>query len=73
MSKTKKILAAITNEASQYLNTPFEMTKEILEEKLWDHYSELPNPLWYEQPIQTDINVDDIIKPEPEPKNDSKL
>ena len=41
---------------------------EIVEREMWDHYSELPNPLWYEQPIQTDINVDDIIKPEPEPK-----
>mgnify|MGYP001029003380 FL=1 len=22
--------------------------KDIVEEELWDHYSELPNPLWYE-------------------------
>lgn len=22
--------------------------KDIVEEGLWDHYSELPNPLWYE-------------------------
>ena len=22
--------------------------KDIVEELLWDHYSELPNPLWYE-------------------------
>jgi len=46
-------------------NKPKEITKEILEEELWDHYSELPNPLWYEQPIQID-NVDDKIKPAPQ-------
>jgi hypothetical protein len=22
--------------------------KDIVEEELWDHYSELPNPMWYE-------------------------
>ena len=22
--------------------------KDIVEEEIWDHYSELPNPLWYE-------------------------
>ena len=24
------------------------MTEEIIEKELWDHYSELPNPAWYE-------------------------
>jgi len=27
-----------------------DITINVLEEKLWDHYSELPNPLWYAQP-----------------------
>jgi len=22
--------------------------EEIIEKELWDHYSELPNPMWYE-------------------------
>ena len=26
-----------------------DITINVLEEKLWDHYSELPNPLWYAQ------------------------
>ena len=24
------------------------MAEEIVEKELWDHYSELPNPAWYE-------------------------
>ena len=24
------------------------MAEEIIEKELWDHYSELPNPAWYE-------------------------
>jgi len=24
-----------------------DITIDVLEERLWDHYSELPNPLWY--------------------------
>ena len=24
------------------------MNKDIVEAELWDHYSELPNPMWYE-------------------------
>lgn len=27
--------------------------KDIVEEELWDHYSELPNPLWYEYKDKT--------------------
>ena len=23
------------------------MSKDIVEEEMWDHYSELPNPMWY--------------------------
>jgi hypothetical protein len=26
-----------------------EEVKEVVEEELWDHYSGLPNPLWYER------------------------
>ena len=25
-----------------------EKESEIVERELWDHYSELPNPMWYE-------------------------
>jgi hypothetical protein len=38
------------------------ITINVLEEKLWDHYSELPNPLWYAQPIKTiDMKKDVVI------------
>ena len=32
-----------------------------MEEKLWDHYSELPNPLWYAQPIKTEDMKKDVV------------
>tara|TARA_R100001377_G_scaffold80361_1_gene59220 strand:- start:1105 stop:1308 length:204 start_codon:yes stop_codon:yes gene_type:complete len=31
---------------NKWLTTPTE--SEIVERGLWDHYSELPNPSWYE-------------------------
>ena len=39
-----------------------DITINVLEDKLWDHYSELPNPLWYAQPIKTiDMKKDVVI------------
>ena len=38
-----------------------EITIEVLEDKLWDHYSELPNPLWYAQPIKTNDMKKDVV------------
>lgn len=31
----------------------------IIEDELWDHYSGLPNPLWYQQEVVDDINFPD--------------
>ena len=33
--------------------------KDIVEEGLWDHYSELPNPLWYEYKEKEKENEDE--------------
>ena len=38
-----------------------DVTLDVLEEKLWDHYSELPNPLWYAQPVKTNKMKKDRI------------
>jgi len=38
-----------------------DVTLDVLEEKLWDHYSELPNPLWYAQPIKTNKMKKDVV------------
>jgi len=38
-----------------------EVTLNVLEEKLWDHYSELPNPLWYAQPIKINKMKKDVV------------
>tara|TARA_Y100001972_G_scaffold125902_1_gene178199 strand:- start:866 stop:1444 length:579 start_codon:yes stop_codon:yes gene_type:complete len=34
---------------------------DVLEDELWDHYSELPNPLWYAQPIKTNDMKKDVV------------
>ena len=33
------------------------MAAEIVEEQLWDHYSELPNPAWYEFKKTKNMNI----------------
>ena len=38
-----------------------EITIDVLEDKLWDHYSELPNPLWYAQPIKIKEMKKDVV------------
>jgi acid phosphatase class B len=38
-----------------------DVTLDVLEEKLWDHYSELPNPLWYAQPNKTNDMKKDVV------------
>ena len=29
---------------------------KIVDEEMWDHYSELPNPLWYEYKNKQEMN-----------------
>ena len=36
---------------------------EIVERELWDHYSELPNPAWYEYKETNMINEEDTSVP----------
>jgi len=38
-----------------------EITMDVLEEELWDHYSELPNPLWYAQPHKIKHMKKDVV------------
>tara|TARA_B100001564_G_C20428181_1_gene573318 strand:- start:354 stop:695 length:342 start_codon:yes stop_codon:yes gene_type:complete len=33
------------------------MAEEIIEKELWDHYSELPNPAWYEYKNKLNKNM----------------
>ena len=49
---------------SKYQENYHNMAEEIIEKELWDHYSELPNPAWYEYKNKLNKNMDklDIIK-----------
>jgi len=41
---------------------------DIVEAELWDHYSELPNPAWYQYKQENpDDNIDDDIDNVSEP------
>ena len=38
------------------------MANEIIDKELWDHYSELPNPAWYDYKDKQNMKTDDLLK-----------
>ena len=38
------------------------MADEIIDKELWDHYSELPNPAWYDYKNKQNMKTEDLLK-----------
>jgi len=38
------------------------MANEIIDKELWDHYSELPNPAWYDYKDKQNMKTKDLLK-----------
>ena len=38
------------------------MDAEIVEKELWDHYSELPNPAWYDYKNKENMKTEDLLQ-----------
>jgi hypothetical protein len=70
MSKLSRLREELAREKTEDLLNEInkEENPEIIEKEMWDHYSELPNPSWYEykesQEFQNQIKYKEVLNKE---------